>query len=152
MIQVQGDIWKQEADVIVLTTNGYVRRDGQAVMGRGVAQQARDMFADRNPPLGKVLGNRLKSSGNHVHDLGQWDEYHIVSFPVKEFWRDKANTDLIVRSVEELLRLVEEKGFNTVALVRPGCGNGQLEWKEVEPLLDKLDERFTICEWLLTQT
>ena len=35
----------------------------------------------------------------------------------------------------------------TYALVRPGCGNGQLQWGDVRPeIVDILDDRFTVVE------
>ena len=40
MNEVNGNLWDSNADIIVITTNGAVRKDGAAIMGRGVALQA----------------------------------------------------------------------------------------------------------------
>ena len=39
MKEITGDLWTIKADARVIPTNGTVRRDGAAVMGRGVALQ-----------------------------------------------------------------------------------------------------------------
>lgn len=42
MKEVYGDIWEyhKQGYWIVITTNGFVKKNGCAVMGRGVAKQA----------------------------------------------------------------------------------------------------------------
>ncbi len=48
MLETIGDIWKyaDQGDVIVITTNGSLTRDGRAIFGRGVARQAALRFPD----------------------------------------------------------------------------------------------------------
>ncbi len=37
--------------------------------------------------------------------------------------------------------------LDKVYLVRPGCGNGQLKWEDVKPLIAPiLDDRFIVVE------
>lgn len=137
MISEQGsDLWEQEADALVITTNGFVKKNGRAVMGRGVALQA----AQRWPDLPSELGALIRERGNHVMDLkrvglvrtneetlGGWITT-LVSFPVKQNWWEVARPDLIVRSAKELVAMADRFGWKNVAMPRPGCGNGQLLW------------------------
>ena len=110
-------------------------------MGRGVAQQA----ALRWPGLPYILGGLIRAGGNHVQMLGTWDSWQLIALPVKHHWRDPADFILIERSLDELVGHVEKYGLNDVALPRPGCGNGGLEWKDVRPLLlERLDDQFVI--------
>ena len=128
MLETVGDIWNfRNEGWIVITTNGIVRKDGACVMGRGVALQAKQRFAR----LPFELGERLRERGNHVHSF---PDYGIVSFPVKHHWKEPADPSLIEQSARELFDLslgVDRKFY----LVRPGCGNGQLSWETVRPLL-----------------
>jgi hypothetical protein len=55
-------------DVIVITTNGFVKKNGAAVMGRGCARAAVNTFA--NYSLEITLGSRIRTYGNTVHNLG----------------------------------------------------------------------------------
>lgn len=121
------DIWSGEIDTICITTNGDVRRDGAAVMGRGVALQAKQ----RLPGIEYKLGDHIRSHGNHVCCIGS-----LIFFPVKHHWKNKANLQLIKRSAEELVALLKISTFiDTVALPRPGCGNGGLDWKDVKEII-----------------
>lgn len=95
MQEIKGDLFAQtQADAICITTNGYVKRSGAAVMGRGCAKQAVDAWPGIDFSLGYLLGEM----GNVPHLLSSDDRgspvfhrnndyhvlpYHIVSFPVK---------------------------------------------------------------------
>lgn len=145
MIEVFGNLWEYKADVRVITTNGTVKRNGECVMGRGCALEAKQ----QNPKLAKLLGTLIRDEGNHVHRLddkfGGWDlAWEFYSFPVKHHWREVADVELIVRSAEELLCAVET-GDLVVVMPRPGCGNGGLRWEDVKPVIEPiLDDRFHV--------
>jgi hypothetical protein len=146
MIEISGDLWAayDQDHWVAITTNGVVRRDGACVMGRGVALQA----ACRWPQLPHLLGEEIGRHGNHVVLMSK---YRIASFPVKHHWMDKADPNLIVRSAQELVDRIQESPDVTLIppfyLVRPGCGNGQLRWEDVRPLIAPiLDDRFVIVE------
>jgi O-acetyl-ADP-ribose deacetylase (regulator of RNase III) len=137
-----GNIWRVPTDVIVIPTNGDVNRHGEAVMGRGLALQA----ARRYPLLPKVLAHLMRELGNHVLDAYRPRSLPIiVTFPVKHHWHHVAQLDLIERSAKELVALADHHEYRRVALPRVGCGNGQLDWKDVRPILERhLDDRFTV--------
>ena len=143
MREHSGDLWLVAADARVITTNGFVKKNGCAVMGRGCAKEA----ASRWPQLPKLLGNAIDVQGNHVHDL--WkpvDGPTIVTFPVKYNWWEPADIRLIQRSVVELLEKTDRLGWQNIVMPRPGCGNGRLSWGQIGPLLsDTLDDRFIVC-------
>ena len=130
MKEILGNIWDFHAqgNWIVITTNGVVKRDGSAVMGRGVAEQAKARF----PDLAFALGKKLTRSGNHVWTFSK---FKIVTFPVKQVWQKPAHLDLIRQSCLELNSLFSAINIEPLYIVRPGCGNGQLAWSEVRPIL-----------------
>lgn len=130
---------------LFITTNGFIKNDGTAVMGRGNAAQAVRIFNEEyeiNMP--EVLGNSLKSRGNVVSKLTD----QLYSFPVKEHWADRASIRLIKKSLERLKEIIKEKPDLVYILPRPGCGNGNLKYKHVRPLLvDLPDNVWIICDW-----
>jgi hypothetical protein len=103
MHEITGDLFKSvKADAICITTNGWTKKDGSCVMGRGCADQAKKLW----PGIEFTLGEALKR-GNHPHVLTYPTEhsggkqlvvpvpglyfkvpYHVVSFPVKPDWCD----------------------------------------------------------------
>lgn len=134
-----GDIWTTDCDLRVITTNGDVNRFGEAVMGRGVAKQAKAIF----PGVERKLGEYLKQYGNRVFRLYS----HLASFPVKHHWGDSADLALIERSAHQLVALVDKFHYYKIILPRPGCGNGNLEWDDVKPVIAPiLDSRFTVVD------
>jgi hypothetical protein len=146
MRESHGDIWTRRtgnhhahALPICITTNGAVRGDGACVMGAGVAAQARARF----PGIEYVIGDRIRVAGNSVHFLA---EQNLVTFPVKHFWYQQADLELIELSGMELCDLADARGWNHVVLPRPGCGNGRLSWAVVKPVLYMLDDRFEVVE------
>lgn len=168
--EVLGDIWNyhKEGHWIVITTNGTIKKNGEAVMGRGVAKQASLRF----PQMSKQLGSLLKKHGNKMM---LFPKERVITFPVKHNWFDKkADLELIKENILKLkkindmwatgnmiTRLVgvilahDYDGLTTggnIYLVRPGCGAGGLDWyKDVKPICEKyLDNRFYVVERLET--
>lgn len=144
MIEQQANLWAVPADFRVITTNGSVRRDGKAVMGRGCAREAALKF----PKLPRMLGEMLQRSGNRVYffereQLGS--PFGLFTFPVKHRWDAIASLALIDTSVEQFARQLLESA--TYVMPRPGCGNGGLYWPEVRPLLTKLPDNVIVVHF-----
>lgn len=146
MRQAAGDLWGYAKNsVLVITTNGAVRKDGACVMGRGIALEAAQSF----PEIPFRLGNYIKQYGNRCFSLGKWGKYHLVSFPVKHHWKEEADIQLISTSARQLVEMADKYGWGHVFMPQPGCGNGRLLWRDVEPVLAPiLDDRFIVCTFI----
>lgn len=150
-----------KVSALVITTNGFVKSNGACVMGRGSAREARDKF----PGIDFILGKYLKAYGNRPFVLKK-DVTSIVSMPVKpEYgtiqnlvahmknrqmgsvipgWAVKADIRIIKQSAVNLVRMANKFQWETIAMPRPGCGAGELDWPTVRSVLDPiLDDRFT---------
>lgn len=144
MKTVVGDLFTLRADALCVPTNGIVRRDGRAVMGKGVALEA----ARRYPEIPYFLGT-LQHLGHHtgiIHWPVRPGDPAVVSFPTKHDWREPSSLALIQRSAWELVELAREQAWQIVTLPAVGCGCGGLDWEhQVEPLLTTiLDNRFLV--------
>lgn len=128
MKEIRGNIWEYWEDgyYIVVPTNGFVKKDNKAVMGRGVALQASQKFTT----LSKSLGARIRLKGNNVYF---WEEFRLITFPVKNNWWETADTQLITKSCIQLAKIAKE--FYPLYMPKVGCGNGKLNWEKVRPLL-----------------
>lgn len=179
MIEIYGNLWKPETyryadgtptnivpDAICITTNGFVKKNGEAVMGRGCAAEA----AKRFKGLKASFGKKMRKEGNFPHIIAQAEEFDLLSFPVKPVssmcrhdkanvvrhmqnkfnrkdivpgWACVAELDIIARSARLIRTLVDFKEYKAVVLPRPGCGAGELNWKQVKPVLNEyLDSRY----------
>lgn len=136
MKEMYGDLWdfhREPNAVVCITTNGFVKANGECVMGRGCAREARDRF----PGLALQLGNLIRSSGNRVHQL-PLKLGGLVTFPTKHVWWEKSDLVLIERSAEQLKELALRLPYQFY-LPRPGCSNGQLQWADVKPVLERVE-------------
>ena len=133
---IRRNLWDCDG-ALCITTNGFVKTNGAAVMGRGVAKEA----TLRIPGIEHALGTRLQLHPNRVQRIAGPDCYvefdrNVISFPVKHNWWEPADLDLIAQSALELSMILEFYIKGDCFLVKPGCGNGQLDWSDVEPVLD----------------
>ena len=151
MLELQGnfDIFslpQGSHEAICVTTNGILKMNGHAVMGKGIAKQANDRFC-LSEQLGKYLtmyGNRLFFMGNHY--FNGTNQFSIITFPTKYDWREDSDINLIIKSAEQLVKTCEKFGITKCYLPPVGCGNGNLNWEHtVKPWLSQiLDDRFIV--------
>ena len=149
--EIKGDIWErwEYGHWIVIPTSGSVKRNGEAVMGRGLALQAKQNF----PDLAMRLGKYLLDYGNNICFF---ENLRLISFPVKRFYFDEATLELIERSCKQTKEFLNENyAFGNeikitwpIYLPKVGCGNGGLKWEDVKPILEKYfdEEKFVVCD------
>jgi hypothetical protein len=139
MLEECGDFWTIPADLRCITTNGALRRNGNAIMGKGVALETRKRYHD----IEAILGSFINKYGNHVFCLG----YNLISFPTKYHWKQDSDIELIKRSAQELVTLLKNNPARRVLLTRPGCGSGNLKWSEIKIVIQDIlaDNKFIIA-------
>lgn len=99
MIEIQntGSLFylsQNEHEAVVVTTNGVIRKNGDAVLGKGQALEAKKLVPGLEHQLGEYLrryGNRAFYMG--VHRVGD-RLTSLVTFPTKHHYRD--NSDWIL--------------------------------------------------------
>lgn len=127
--EAYGNLLDADVDALVNTVNTV------GVMGKGIALQFRraypDMFAayERAVKAGEVqLG--------HMHvwaTEAMTGPRYVINFPTKGHWRARSRLRDIDTGLQDLLRVVSELGIRSLAVPPLGCGNGGLQWSEVEP-------------------
>lgn len=118
-------------------------------MGAGIAGEA----SRRDPNLPWIYGQLIKSFGHHVYlinsDSQKYGPKNLLMFPTKnEVWED-SSAKRVIQSCQETIKLADIYGWKTIALPRPGCGLGGLDWHtDLEPTLwQLLDDRFLIVSF-----
>ncbi len=127
MIEEYGDLWAdfwEKGDHVAITTNGTIDRSGCVVTGAGCAQEATERF----PAFPAKLGKLVRNGGNLPFYFEEW---RLVTFPVKHQWWYLAEIDLIKLSMILLHEIVMQHDIKRIAIPRPGCGNGGLNWERI---------------------
>ena len=124
---LEGDLLKSNMQALVNTVNTV------GVMGKGVALEFKKRYPD-------MYRDYVKRCDRHEVKLGrpyvyQADDHLIVNFPTKQHWRSVSRLSDIVAGLEYLERHYKEWGIKSLAVPPLGCGNGQLEWGVVAPVL-----------------
>ena len=159
-----------KVSAIVITTNGFTKSNGEAVMGRGIAEQFKNMC----PELPRILGSKLIQHGNNVHFLKQMGKTRIYSFPVKAEGMKlerpeqkglivsharykfnvgmyvpgfalKADVAIIERSLKQLAQVHVQDGLSSVIIPIVGCGAGELSFNGDgihDLMMEHLNEHF----------
>lgn len=149
ILNTQEDIFslpRENGDIVVIPTNGIVNSRGNAVMGKGMAKQADDLYG-----LSGRLGLLINKHGNNVYILGIYRSFtgvsiELVSFPTKHHYRQNADIGLIEKSARQLAGLADGSGYKNIYLPPVGCGLGNLNWEiHVKPILENIfDDRFKV--------
>lgn len=124
-----GNLLTQDVDALVNTVNT------QGVMGKGIALQFKRawpaMFKEYAAACrrGEVTPGRM-----HVWATGALTgPRYIINFPTKRHWRSPSNLADIDAGLVDLARAIRELEIKSIAVPPLGCGNGGLDWREVEP-------------------
>lgn len=149
MILEKGNMWDVwgNTDLFLITTNPITRKDGAAVMGRGIAKEAATKF----PEIQRSFGQFLESQDNKPHNNCDWicqlDGQDVGYFMVKKHWAAKADLDIIKRSTNSLMEWLDIKDWGRVDLNFPGIGNGGLVREDVLPIIQLLPDNVHVWEY-----
>jgi O-acetyl-ADP-ribose deacetylase (regulator of RNase III)/uncharacterized protein YwgA len=124
---LEGDLLKSNMHALVNTVNTV------GVMGKGVALA----FKKRYPDMYQDYVRRCERGEVRLGEPYVYlaDDHLIVNFPTKEHWRSVSRLQDIVDGLDYLERHYKEWQIKSLAVPPLGCGNGQLEWRVVGPIL-----------------
>lgn len=157
---------------ICITTNGFVKARGDAVMGMGIAKSMAEKFVE----LPHILGRNIKANGNVVQYLMHHNGTALLSFPVKPAskvckypthdmvkhavgkypigstipgFHCKADPEIIHQSCLELMDWMDKSELEHCVIPVPGCGAGELSYlRDVKHICESiLDDRIWMCSF-----
>jgi hypothetical protein len=138
------------ADVLLVTSNAFVTKHGELVMGRGAALQLKTKFPDYPRYFGEFLdynGLRDKKYGIIILTLPKQTVLTKLGvFQVKYHWKDAADLDLIEYSTGLLIEAIDHFNYRQVVMNYPGIGNGRLTEEQVEPIIRRLPDNVWVCK------
>jgi hypothetical protein len=155
MILECGNMWSVwgKTDLFCITTNSTVTKEGKLVMGRGIAQEARDSIRGLDERLGRMVGfSHRPYSLLILHDLvrDRILQSKLGAFQVKYSFSQPADLNLIRASCACLFLHISKNTDIRVDLNMPGVGYGNLGVCEVWPIVSLLPDNVHL--WCDTQT
>lgn len=128
-----GDILKEQVDAIVNTVNCV------GIMGRGIALQFKNVFPENFKAYSAACKQKTVVPGKmFVHATGTLTApSFIINFPTKRHWRGKSCLKDIEAGLDDLARIIQEKGITSVAIPPLGCGLGGLDWNTVRASIEQ---------------
>lgn len=126
---LKGDIFSSPAQVLVNTVNTV------GVMGKGVALECKKRYPEMFLYYQELCDEKKLDIGNLClwKDVDKW----ILLFPTKKHWRNPSKLEYIEAGLKKFVASYYKMGIESIAFPRLGCGNGQLKWKDVKPLMEK---------------
>ena len=126
---LDGDIFSSPAQTIVNTVNTV------GVMGKGIALE----FKKRYPSMFesyKIACEKKRLKTGRLMLFYEADHW-VLNFPTKEHWRAPSKLEYIEQGLNKFIEIYAEYGITSIAFPKLGCGNGELDWNDVKPLMEK---------------
>lgn len=130
---VKGDIFKTEAQSIVITVNTV------GVMGKGIALGAKLKY----PGVMKNYVQRCRSGELVIGKMLTYpigEDKQLILFPTKITWQKPSKIEWIEQGLEKLASHYKQQGITSLAIPKLGATNGMLEWEIVKQFVfDHMD-------------
>lgn len=124
---LEGDLLKSNMHALVNTVNTV------GIMGKGVALAFKKRYPDMYLDYVKRCDRgEVRLGEPYVYRV---NDHVIVNFPTKQHWRSVSRLSDIEAGLDYLERYYKEWQIKSLAVPPLGCGNGQLEWRVVGPIL-----------------
>lgn len=123
-----GDLLQSDAQTLVNTVNCV------GIMGKGIALEFKKRFPDMFEDYVRRCKAGLVKPGEPFLYRGVFPP-QIVNFPTKDHWKSLSRIEHVEHGLQNLVDKYREWGITSLAMPPLGCGNGQLEWREVGPLI-----------------
>ena len=133
---IEGDIFESPAQVIVNTVNTV------GVMGKGLALSFKQRYPKMFEKYKTICEKHLLTTGKLMlfYEADHW----LLLFPTKENWRNPSKLEYIEKGLMKFVQTYAEKNITSIAFPRLGCGNGELNWEDVRPLMERYLKKLPI--------
>lgn len=143
----KGNMWDVygRTSLFLVTTNPIINKNGELVMGRGIAQQMKENFPGAATEYAKMVSAFPSRHVGNFYYEPVFGFQHVGYFMVKKHWAEPASIPVILRSTADLLEVAS--WWDRIDLNFPGIGNGKLSRDSVEPIMSYLPDNVHIWEY-----
>lgn len=132
IIYKKGNLLADPAEALVNAVNTV------GVMGAGIARQFKKEFPTMFTEYEEACQRGEVTLGTmHVVAVDvAGEQKYVVNFPTLAHWSDQSELKHIEAGLQDLVRVVREKGIESIAIPPLGCGVGGLAWEDVRQLIE----------------
>ncbi len=129
----RGNLLQADAEALVNTVNTV------GFMGKGIALQFKQAYPENFSAYAQAVRRGEVRPGHMlVVPTGfVTNPRYIINFPTKRHWRERSRLEDIESGLQALVSEIQRLGIGSIAIPPLGCGNGGLDWSEVEPRILK---------------
>lgn len=128
LIYRRTSILESPAQTLVNTVNCV------GVMGKGLAHA----FKEREPDMFKAYKRICDQQALDPGKLWLWrgKGSWVLNFPTKLHWRNPSRIEWIEQGLAKFVNAYSDQGITEISFPQLGCGNGNLDWADVRPLME----------------
>ena len=128
LIYRRTSILESSAQTLVNTVNCV------GVMGKGLAHA----FKQRDPTMFAAYKRICDEHKLAPRKLWLWrgSASWILNFPTKDHWRSPSRIEWVEAGLAKFIAAYEVQGITEISFPKLGCGNGNLDWRDVQPLME----------------
>ena len=140
---IEGDIFSTPAQTIVNPVNTV------GVMGKGLALDFKKRYPEMFNRYKKICEMKQLTTGKLM--LYYAPDHWILLFPTKEHWRNPSKLEYIENGLAAFVKKYSDKDIQSIAFPKLGCGNGELNWEDVKPIMEKYLSNLNIDVYIYIQ-
>lgn len=128
LIYRRTSILESPAQTLVNTVNCV------GVMGKGLAHE----FKQREPDMFRAYKRICDQKALVPGKLWLWrgNDNWVLNFPTKLHWKNPSKLEWIEAGLEKFVTAYAAQGITEISFPRLGCGNGNLDWADVQPVME----------------
>lgn len=105
------------------------------VMGKGVAAEFRHRYPEMFRRYRELCEERQLDIGKLY--LYRTPNKWVLNFPTKKHWRNPSRIEYIEAGLQKFVDTYTVSGITSISFPQLGCGNGNLPWSMVRPVMEK---------------
>jgi len=128
---IQGDMFISDCELITISVNTV------GVMGKGLASRFKYMYPDAFVIYQNLCKYKKIQPG--VPQIYKSEKYErsFLFFPTKRHWKENSKIEMIKKGLNWCVENFPKHKIKSAAFPALGCGLGNLDWKDVGPLMVK---------------
>jgi O-acetyl-ADP-ribose deacetylase (regulator of RNase III) len=129
LVYLESDLFTSPAQTLVNTVNT------EGVMGKGVAKTFKQKYPEMFAEYKRLCDRKELRIGTLM--LWRGADHWILNFPTKTTWRLPSRLSYVEEGLKKFVDTHEDLGITSISFPPLGCGNGNLDWKNVKPLMER---------------